>query len=186
MGDWVTAFEHRNGRQPSGYAVKGVIVALRSFYGPLSKFGLLVDETGRYVLNPTLAITIPVIQQKANDWLRQEEDERLLSTLMSPEEEAVVWVLRWTGVRNSELRSIRVRDVDMTDGVIYVTKTKNDKPRAVPIVDELRPHLNKWLHISRTRVCTGRTGRSSRLETERPGLLNTSKSSCAALVSARV
>jgi site-specific recombinase XerD len=142
---WTTAFVARNGRQPGSHATKNVIVTLRSLYGYLSKFGLLVDDDGRLVLNPTLAIDVPVIEQKQNDWLRQEEDEQLLTTLMSVEEEALIWLLRWTGLRNAELRSVKVGDVDFTEGYVYVRHGKGGKQRAVPIAPALRPHLNKWL-----------------------------------------
>jgi integrase/recombinase XerC len=145
VAGWVERFVARNARQPSASAMKNVVVALRSFYKYLNNFGLLVDSSGHPVLNPMLAIEVPDLPQKQNDWLRQEEDELLLRTPMSAEEKALVWTLRWTGVRNAELRSIRMGDVDFTEGSIYVRKAKGGKQRTIPITPELRPHLNKWL-----------------------------------------
>jgi integrase len=152
VGAWIEAFEARNGREPSGYAVKGVIVALRSFYKYLERFGMLLDGEGRATSNPTLALDVPSIPQKVNDWLRQAEDETLLATPMSENEQAIVWLLRWSGLRIGEALSLRVSDVDFADGTIYVRKSKTARGiRGVPIAPELRPKLNGWLHVLRER-----------------------------------
>lgn len=145
LTEWTQAFVARNGRQPSASAAKNVVVALRSLYKYLYTRGLLVDEEGHNAVNPTLALEVPDLEQKQNDWLRQEEDERLMRTPMSAEEEALIWTLRWTGVRNAELRAMKISDVDFTESLIHVRKAKGGKQRTIPVVPELRPHLNRWL-----------------------------------------
>src|SRR5947208_487999 len=78
LEDWLAKFLERNARAPSDHAMKGVVVALRSFYRYLHAYGLLLAD-GQHVPNPMLAIELPVIEQKQNDWLRQAEDEALLA-----------------------------------------------------------------------------------------------------------
>ena len=152
LASWITDFQERNGREPSGYAIKGVIVALRSLYKYLSAYGLLAGDDGRPVPNPMLAIEPPVIPQKVNDWLRQAEDETLLAAPMSDDEAALVWFLRWTGLRIGEALALRVADVDLAEGMVYVRKSKTARGvRAVPIVPELRPRINRWLNVLNSR-----------------------------------
>jgi integrase len=148
LGEWLVAFVERNGREPSEHAIKGVIVALRSLYGYLESFGLLVDD-GRYVPNPMRAIDVPAIEQKQNDWLRQAEDEALLSAYASTEDERIIiWFLRWSGLRIGEALSLLVSDVDLNEGLIYVRRSKTARGcRAVPITPELRPRITRWLEV---------------------------------------
>jgi integrase len=145
---WLGEFVKRNGRQPSASAIKGVIVALRSLYAYLYAYGLLLND-GRHVPNPTLAIEVPVIAQKKNDWLRQAEDEALLAASISTEDERIiVWFLRWSGLRIGEALSLSIRDVDLAEGLIYVRKSKTPRgTRAVPIAPELRPRITRWLEV---------------------------------------
>jgi site-specific recombinase XerD len=145
---WLTEFLKRNGREPSASAMKGVIVALRSLYAYLYAYGLLLND-GRHVPNPTLAIEVPVIEQKQNDWLRQAEDEALLAASMSTEDERIiVWFLRWSGLRIGEALSLSITDVDLGEGLIYVRKSKTPRgKRAVPIAPELRLRITRWLEV---------------------------------------
>lgn len=71
---------------------------------------------------------------------------------MSDGESAIVWFLRWTGLRIGEALSLKVADVDFAEGLIFVRKSKTARGvRAVPIAPELRPKLNRWLHVLQER-----------------------------------
>jgi len=152
LSHWVADFVQRNGREPSDSALKNVQVALRSLYGYLHDFGLLVHD-GRYVPNPMLAIDLPSIEQKQNDWLRQAEDEALLGAYMSTDDERIiVWFLRWSGLRIGEALSLPIKDVDLAEGLIYVRKSKTPRgKRAVPIAPQLRPQITRWLEVLASR-----------------------------------
>ncbi len=56
----------------------------------------------------------------------------------------IISVFLGTGIRSLELRSIRCKDVNMTDGYINLIHTKSKEPRIVPLSDTLilgRPQL---------------------------------------------
>jgi integrase/recombinase XerD len=148
LSDWIAAFERRNKREPSDHTIKNVIVALRSMYKYLNDYGLLLDE-GLPVRNPMLPIEPPTPEPKVNDWLRRSEDEALLSAFFKTEDERVlVWFLRWTGLRLGEALSLRVSDLDLSEGTVYVRKSKTARGRrAIPLTDELRPRINEWLRV---------------------------------------
>lgn len=148
LGHRLAEFSGRKGREPSDSWLKGEIVALRSFYRYLYSYGLLVDD-GQHVPNPTLAIDLPAIEQKQNDWLRQAEDEALLAAYVNTEDERIIVLfLRWSGLRIGEALSLPIRDVDLAEGLIYVRKSKTPKgKRAVPITPQLRPRITRWLEV---------------------------------------
>jgi site-specific recombinase XerD len=72
-------------------------------------------------------------------FLEKDEIDRLLETTM-PEHyrDAIIGILL-TGMRRQEALNLKWQHV--RDGVIYLAKTKADKPRWLPMSDELRDHL---------------------------------------------
>jgi integrase/recombinase XerC len=96
-----------------------------------------------------LPIQPPTPQPKVNDWLRSSEDEALLSAFFQTEDERIiVWFLRWTGLRLGEALSLRISDLDLNDGTVYVRRSKTARGRrGIPITDELRPRITEWLCV---------------------------------------
>lgn len=151
LSDWEAAFRDRNGRAPSLNSTRAVVQAVRSFYGFMERFGLLVDAEGGLLRNPALALDLPVIPVKPElDWLRAEDDQALLACPMNAREDIVVFFLRLTGLRLGEALSLTNRDVDLGVGSINVTTSKTIAGlRSVPISPELRPHIERWLAFTR-------------------------------------
>src|SRR5262249_2655896 len=123
-------------------------------YKFLTNYGFLVDDEGRPVRNPALALEPPTIKQRPNDWLRAAEDDALLEMRMRPHEEILIWLLRWTGLRIGEALALRNSDVDPIEGIINVPDSKTDSGyRQIPIVPELKPRITRWLnHLREAKV----------------------------------
>jgi integrase len=65
---------------------------------------------------------------------------------MSAGEAILVWFLRFTGLRLAEALSLRTCYVDLLTGLVYVRQSKTPRGvRSVPICDELRLQINRWL-----------------------------------------
>jgi integrase/recombinase XerD len=143
---WEDGFRVRNGRDPSPNSLRAVIQALRSFYAYLDRFDRLVDEDGRPFRNPALALDAPVIRPAAElDWLRADEDATLLDCELNKREAIIVFFFRLTGLRLSEALSLTNRDVDLASNEVRVRVSKSDAGyRSLPIVPELRPHIEQW------------------------------------------
>lgn len=160
---WSAEFEIRNGREPSDSALKNTVVTLKSLFKYLHAYGL------RSGLNPTLAIDPPEVAQKQNDWLRADEDDALLKAPMSADEAAIIWFIRWTGLRISEALGLTVADVDLLEGFIYVRKSKTPRGiRAIPVVPELRPRIAAWLRVLQSRGLYSERGPLFPTSTHRP------------------
>jgi site-specific recombinase XerD len=85
-------------------------------------------------------------------WLRGRDDAEMLAAAYSPNERIIVWLLRWTGMRSAEARSLQIRDVDLEGSSIRIRVSKSDSGlRVVPITPELRLELERWFDRLRTR-----------------------------------
>lgn len=118
----------------------------------MEKFDRLVDADGKPYRNPTIALDAPIIRPAAElDWLRADEDERLLGHAMKNEREAIlVFLFRFTGLRLDEGLTLTNMDVDLVSNQIAVRQSKSLAGyRIVPIVPELRPHIDAWLDFAK-------------------------------------
>ena len=79
-------------------------------------------------------------------FLTTEEENKMVQTLSmlgyKPQLDAFL-VLLYTGFRSSELWRLQVRDVDLKHGTITAWKTKNGYPRTIPIVNKIRPIIER-------------------------------------------
>jgi integrase len=154
LAGWEAAFERREGRPLSRATARGRIAALRSFFEYLDRFGLLVDAFGAPARNPMRAIVAPPVEQRPNDFLTQREDAALLLVRCAPHERIIVWTLRWTGLRVSELCALTVGDLNLAAGreAVRVLKSKTSAGcRSVPLAPDLVPELVVWLEALHAR-----------------------------------
>jgi integrase len=63
---------------------------------------------------------------------------------MNDQEEVLVWLLRMTGMRVGEALALKWSDIDLFAGNITIESGKFGKSRAIPILPELRPRLQRW------------------------------------------
>ena len=116
----------------------------------------LALEEGLIPRNPArgIKITVPPPEQKV---LTSEEANKLLKEAQLCQHRFYAhWaVALFTGMRNGEIYALRVSDVDLSSGVIYVKRqftsrdglheTKTNLSRTVPIADELKPLLRHFI-----------------------------------------
>lgn len=108
-----------------------------------------MDENGLSVSNPMGPILRhkPKVERRINGWLREDEDVRLMAGQMTPHEKAIIFLLRFTGLRVSEAVGLRIRDVSLTTDKITVRESKTEAGRrTIPILPGLKPVLRAWLN----------------------------------------
>jgi len=131
---------------PSPNTVRLRVSALKSFHGYLDDRGLLSSG------NPVERIKAPRVHRRPNDRLREDEDRALLAACATDQEQVLVWMLRWTGLRVGEAVALSAEDVDLERRVIRVRSSKTDSGlRTVPIVCELGAVLLGWIGGLRSR-----------------------------------
>jgi integrase len=148
---WDDQFERRYGRLPCAATTRGTICALRSLFSYLENTGLLVTSDGRPARNPMRTIEGPSSQQRPNDFLRPHEDEALLGADIPDHRRRVVWLLRHTGLRVGEARSLMLADIDLAPGQETIT-VRSSKSAAGRRTIPLMPHLLPIAHEQIARV----------------------------------
>jgi integrase/recombinase XerD len=91
----------------------------------------------------------PKADPTSNDRLRPTEDQALLACEGTLQERFLIALLRWTGLRVSEATALTHADLNLTAGQEALTVRHSKTPagrRTIPIVPELQPLLEQWLH----------------------------------------
>lgn len=122
------------------------LIALRSFYKYLLRKGIITAS-------PCSNIDIPKLHKKLPEFLTLEEVDRLLSapgadTALALRDKAMLETLYATGLRVSELVSLRVNDLSLQGG--YLTAFgKGSKQRMVPLGEAAMLWLKRYLDEAR-------------------------------------
>ncbi|MGD0860516.1 MAG: site-specific integrase [Terracidiphilus sp.] len=113
-------------------------------------FGVAIREWGVGIpSNPVLNIRRPSPGPGRNRRLTEEEETRLLAAVDQHSNPKLGWIVRIaleTGMRSSEILTLRCSQVDLDRRIVSLIETKNTQPRTVPLstgaVDLFRQALN--------------------------------------------
>lgn len=83
-------------------------------------------------------------------WLTNPECRRLLATIMTPRDRAIITLFFYAGLRCNELRMLDVEDLDFEAGTVFVRFAKRSKQRIVPLHAEVADALQGYLGDRRT------------------------------------
>jgi len=87
----------------------------------------------------------PKRPQKVPNYLVETEVSKMLDSCRNNKEKLIVELLAYTGVRVSELCSIRVSDIDLENKSLKIRGGKGDKDRLVIFSDKIVPDLKKYI-----------------------------------------
>jgi integrase/recombinase XerD len=127
------------------------LVTLRNFFRHAQVQELISED-------PTAHLESPKIRRSLPGYLRLDEVEKLLelpdqSTPLGLRDRAMLEVLYSTGLRVSELTSLRVMDLDTQVGCVRCIG-KGDKERIVPVGRKALAIVEKYLREGRTALIT--------------------------------
>jgi integrase/recombinase XerD len=125
------------------------LVTLRNFF----RFGQIMD---RITEDPTINLESPKIRRTLPGYLRLEEIEKLLAqpndkTAIGLRDKAMLEVLYSSGLRVSELTSLRVMDLDRSVGCVRCIG-KGDKERIVPVGKKALALVDRYLREARPQL----------------------------------
>ncbi len=141
LSGWMRGLSHK-GLAPSSIA--RMVSAASGFYR-------FLQRDGHIRINPTENLTAPRRPQKLPRHLTEEETERLLDAPNTAQPEgvrdrAVLELLYATGVRVSELASLRLDQVDLEQGLLHC-RGKGSKERLVPVGKSALKWLERYLKM---------------------------------------
>jgi tyrosine recombinase XerC len=118
------------------------ISSIRSFYKFLLKDGV-IDK------NPLITLELPKVDKKLPTFLTEEEVMKLLNspndkTLLGFRDKLILTFLYSTGMRVSEIISLKLSQLDLDKGEVIITG-KGKKERVIFITQELKEMINEYL-----------------------------------------
>ena len=136
-------------------SIKLEAIALRVFFRFLLARKILST-------NPAENLALPRIDKYLPETLDAAAIKRLLESVTATSalglrDRAMLELLYASGLRISELCTIRLENLDLDEGMIRVTG-KGNKTRLVPVGSEARRALGRYLELERPKLVSRRTG----------------------------
>ena len=107
-----------------------------------------LHSQGYLLLDPAAGVDLPRIHRPLPQVLSEEETRALLEAPAGPlalRDRAILEMLYGTGLRNSELGTLRLTAVDRRRSELRVVEGKNGQSRVVPLGEEALFHLTRYL-----------------------------------------
>lgn len=125
-------------------AVYRKLSCLRSFFSFLCKQSYITSD-------PTEAVSSPKLPKKLPIYLTEEELHRLLSAPNREENTgirdfAILVLLSYTGMRLSELTSLNIDSINLSEGYVRILG-KGNKERIVPLIESVTKAISDYLNI---------------------------------------
>lgn len=145
---------HRYDQGLSERSTARFLSSVRTFVAYLLQKGERKDDPLRLLQNPKLAKTLPktLTEQQVEDLLNAPNVEDPVEL----RDKAMLEVLYASGLRVSELVSLRLGQISLQQGVARVTG-KGDKERLVPLGEEAVDWLSRFLKLGRPAILKSET-----------------------------
>ena len=139
---WIVGMHHRG---LSNNSVARRICALKSFWKYVCEQDLASPMVMGKVSTPGREKTLPLYLNK--DDLRKLLDAALQqrTAFCAFRDHAIMATFIYGGLRRGELLNLKVGDVDLSEGTLWVVRGKGKKTRIIPMVDELKRAIADWL-----------------------------------------
>ena len=125
------------------------------YFTVLQNFYLFCLEEGYTKINPCETIHMPKLPYKLPNYLTYEEVDRLLDMPLKTDYDyrtkAMLELLYATGMRVSELLSLRFSNIDLENTIVRV-EGKGSKERIIPFNDTSKKYLELYLNFYRPKL----------------------------------
>lgn len=89
---------------------------------------------------------MPTVPQHLPDILTQEEARRLLDAAKeNPRDYAIIAIFLYSGIRLSELRNLRISDINFESNTILIKQGKGDRDRFLPLHPDAKAAILRYL-----------------------------------------
>ena len=157
LNSYITDLRDNRGYRETTTARK--VAAVRSFFGYLSRNGLITDD-------PTENLGSPRVGRSVPKFITEDEVKQLLGTAAdtgTPEgrrDASILELLYATGLRVSEMVGLNVQDIDFEEGFIR-TWGKGAKERIVYVYPEALFHLRAYIGGARVELLGNKRGETA-------------------------
>lgn len=151
---WLQYKRRKNGKYLSTVTVRRRLECVKTFYRVMHREKLVENDLAPEIITPKR-------QQPLPKHIPNEKEMKKLLDSIKPanpigiRDRAMLELLYATGVRNEELRSVTMSNLDLTEKTLFVTG-KGSKDRIVPVGEWVIPWLMEYLHAARPKLANTR------------------------------
>ncbi len=121
----------------------------------LKRFAAWLLDEGEITANPLIGLKPPRADQKVVRALTDDELKRLIracqgKSLVDRRDEAIVRLMLEAGLRAGEVVGLQVSDVDVSRGLVTITRGKGGKGRVAPFGPQTAQALDRYLRVRRS------------------------------------
>ncbi|HEY2089717.1 MAG TPA: tyrosine-type recombinase/integrase [Mycobacterium sp.] len=121
----------------------------------LKRFAAWLLDEGEITANPLIGLKPPRADQKVVHALTDDELKRLIracqgKSLVDRRDEAIVRLMLEAGLRAGEVVGLQVSDVDISRGLVTITRVKGGKGRVAPFGPQTAQALDRYLRVRRS------------------------------------
>ena len=145
---YLGVYEDADGHRLKASTRHAYLSAVRSFFTWL-------ESRGKLLLNPAEDLALPKVPKRLpRGVLTAEEVTRVLrvpdlETPLGLRNRTLLELLYSTGIRNAELRALKLADLNFAEGLVTVHEGKGTKDRVVPMGEAAASFLRRYLDESR-------------------------------------
>ncbi|MER8912109.1 site-specific integrase [Mesorhizobium sp. M0854] len=148
----LAAVEHRLSLSATSATRTAAISHIRTFLRFLCWAGHHEQDLARVVPRTPHWRLAHLPPRLAWDDVRRAIDAIGATTPVDIRDRAVLLLLATTGIRNGELRAIRLQDIDWRAGEVFVRRTKGKRDRVAPLLEETGATLADYILRARPKV----------------------------------
>ncbi len=97
------------------------------------------------VLKENIEIKTPKIPKKIPTVLTRDEILRMIELTKNKKHRLIIKLLYSTGIRLSELTNLKIKDIDLNEGIVWIRKGKGAKDRMVIMSKKLAEELREYI-----------------------------------------
>ncbi|MCY0860700.1 MAG: tyrosine-type recombinase/integrase [Sulfolobaceae archaeon] len=139
LNRWITSLLNREGK------INGDEIERRRAKNVTIRYYIIAVRRFLKWLNVNVKPPIPKVRRKEVRALNEDEIEKILSSCSRTKDKLLIRLLLDTGLRASELLSVTIKDIDISNNMIRVRNTKNGEERVVFFTDETKQLLKKYI-----------------------------------------
>lgn len=147
------SMEKKNGDRLSVGTQHQRLTSIKSFFRFLVSEGKVLTNPTSSVSLPKKRVTLPQALISAKETIRM-LDKIDTTTPMGLRDRAVVELLYATGIRNAELRAVKLADFDPHAGLVFVIAGKGNKDRVVPVGPVATEIISDYIAQARPKLTT--------------------------------
>jgi len=147
----------RNYRQPknnkpyTAHSLACKLQPIKYFFNWLTKNMIILYDPAKDMEIPTIKKGLP------RTILSQEEIEKFLNiprtdTIIGYRDRAIFELFYATGMRNTEIRKLKLKDIDLDDKKVIIRNGKGRKERVIPITKVATEYLREYIRVIRPRL----------------------------------